>query len=58
MAVGNSGRVVIEMHPDEKAKLHKRLKKQGKSLRQWFLEKVDDDFPDLLSEKPQRDEGP
>ena len=56
MAVGTSGRVVIEMSPDEKAELHKRLRKQGKSLRQWFLEKIDDDFPDLLNTKPQRDE--
>lgn len=44
------------MSPDEKAELHKRLRKQGKSLRQWFLEKIDDDFPDLLNTKPQRDE--
>lgn len=56
MAVGKSGRLVIEIPPEDKAKLHKAIRKRGKTLRQWFLEKVDDDFPELLGSKPEREE--
>ena len=49
MAVGKSGRVVIEIDPELKEQLHKEIKMQGKTLKEWFEEKVKQDFPNLKS---------
>jgi hypothetical protein len=51
MAVGKSGRVVIEIDPELKEQLHKAIKMQGKNLKEWFEEKVSQDFPDLVKKK-------
>ena len=48
MAIGKSGRVVIEIDPTLKEQLHKAIKMQGKTLKEWFEEKVADDFPELI----------
>lgn len=48
MAIGKSGRVVIEIDPTLKEQLHKAIKMQGKTLKEWFEEKVSDDFPELI----------
>lgn len=40
MPVGPSGRVVIEIDPELKRELHAVLEEDGVSLKQWFLECV------------------
>ena len=47
MAVGKSGRVVIETDPKFKEKLHLAVKKKGMSLKEWFEMKAVQDFPEL-----------
>jgi hypothetical protein len=42
MAVGQSGRIVIEMDPAQKQALHAALARDGLSLKQWFLDRVDE----------------
>lgn len=50
MSIGNSGRLVIEIEPELKKKLHAVLRKEGTNLKAWFLENVDQ----LLAEKGQQ----
>lgn len=38
MAVGNSGRIVIEIEPELKQHLHRALQQQGLTLKDWFVE--------------------
>ena len=47
MAIGNSGRVVIDLTPEQKKAIHEAIKNDGKNLKQWFLEKVKNDFPTI-----------
>jgi hypothetical protein len=42
MAVGRSGRIVIEIDPEQKQELYAALEEDGSSLKQWFLERVDE----------------
>jgi len=42
MSIGNSGRVVIEMEPEQKKQLHAVLRLEGKNLKSWFLEHVEE----------------
>ena len=49
MSVGKSGRIVIEIEPELKHELHSILKEEGKNLKSWFLENVDQ----YLSERGQ-----
>lgn len=42
MSIGNSGRVVIEMEPEQKRQLHAILRLEGKNLKSWFLEHVEE----------------
>jgi hypothetical protein len=51
MAVGKSGRIVIEVDPKLKEELHKSIKMKGMNLKEWFTEKVAQDFPELLEKK-------
>ena len=37
MAVGSSGRVVIEVNPELKHQLHELLRRRGSNLRTWFI---------------------
>lgn len=41
MAVGTSGRIVIEVEPELKKELYEVLQKEGKSLKQWFTENAE-----------------
>lgn len=41
MAVGNSGRIVIEIDPKRKARIYAALKTRGLTLREWFLLKAE-----------------
>jgi len=47
MAIGKSGRVVIDLTPEQKKAIHEAIKKDGKNLKQWFLEKVKEDYPEI-----------
>jgi len=49
MAIGNSGRIVIDLAPEQKKLIHTAIRAQGKNLRQWFLEHVEKDFPDMIN---------
>jgi hypothetical protein len=51
MAIGKSGRVVIELDPKLKEELHKSIKMKGMNLKEWFAEKIAQDFPELLGKK-------
>ncbi|WP_018276024.1 hypothetical protein WKI13_02250 [Teredinibacter turnerae] len=42
MSIGNSGRIVIEIEPDLKRQLHAVLRLEGKNLKSWFLENVEE----------------
>ena len=42
MAIGSSGRIVIEINPEIKQALYKQLKTEDLHLKEWFLEHVDD----------------
>lgn len=37
MAVGSSGRIVIEVNPELKQELHEQLRLNGTNLKEWFL---------------------
>ena len=38
MSVGASGRVVIEIDPDLKRELYQSLTREGKTMKDWFVE--------------------
>lgn len=40
MAVGPSGRIVVEIDPELKQELYAALEQDGVNLKQWFLERV------------------
>jgi hypothetical protein len=42
MARGQSGRVVLEIDPAVKRALHARLASEGRTLKDWFLERAQD----------------
>ena len=42
MAVGSSGRVVIEMNPELKQQLHELLRRRGTNLKEWFVIQASD----------------
>lgn len=54
MAIGKSGRMVIEIDAEVKRELHSQIKKKGMTLKEWFESKVKEDFPELkeILEKP------
>lgn len=41
MAVGKSGRIVIEIEPELKRELYDALRMEGKGLKEWFLENTE-----------------
>jgi hypothetical protein len=38
MAIGKSGRVVLEVDPELKQRLYSELALEGKTLKDWFIE--------------------
>ena len=42
MAVGRSGRIVIEIDPEQKQELYAALDEDGTNMKQWFLERVEE----------------
>ena len=49
MAIGTSGRIVIEIDPEMKQELYSVLEGKGLNLKKWFLGQVDE----LLEDKSQ-----
>jgi uncharacterized protein (DUF1778 family) len=47
MAIGTSGRIVIDLTPEQKKAIHMAIQAQEKNLKQWFLEHAGNDFPHL-----------
>lgn len=48
MAIGKSGRLVIEIDAETKKELHRLVKKRGMTMKEWFESKVKQDFPELF----------
>lgn len=46
MPVGQSGRIVIEIDPELKQELYAALEDDGVTLKQWFLERVEEHLRD------------
>ena len=46
MAVGSSGRVVIEIDPGLKRELYATLSRDGVTLKDWFLKRVNEQLKD------------
>lgn len=46
MAVGRSGRLVIEIDPELKKELYAALEEDGVSLKRWFLDRVEERLKD------------
>jgi hypothetical protein len=42
MARGKSGRIVLEIDPSRKAELYYALKRDGSTLKDWFLRQVEE----------------
>lgn len=42
MSIGTSGRVVIEIPPEIKRELHAALCRDGQTLKQWFMLRVEE----------------
>lgn len=40
MSRGNSGRIVLEINPDLKRRLHAAVAGEGRSLKDWFVEQA------------------
>ncbi len=41
MSVGTSGRIVLEIDPEQKQELYQALKKDNLNMKGWFLKQVD-----------------
>ncbi len=41
MSVGTSGRIVLEIDPEQKQELYQALKKDDLNMKKWFLKQVD-----------------
>lgn len=45
---GESGRIVLEIDPKTKKKLYTKVNKNGLTMKDWFLAKAEQDFPELF----------
>lgn len=52
MAVGTSGRIVVEFDPSIKKSLHEAIKKEGMNFKEWLEKKAREDFPEVFNVKP------
>lgn len=50
MAIGSSGRLIIELDPEVKKKLHAAVKRSGMTMKEWFEEKAQKDFPEAFKD--------
>ena len=54
MAIGNSGRLIIELDPEVKKKLHAAVKRSGLTMKEWFEVKAREDFPEAYNQKDKK----
>lgn len=54
MSIGSSGRIVIEVPADKKRHLYSELSKRGLSLKDWFLDQVNDYLRSNIDTTPQK----
>jgi hypothetical protein len=48
MARGSSGRIVIEVSPELKARLYLGLEHEGKTLKEWFIQNAERFVTDIF----------
>lgn len=48
MSIGDSGRIVIEIEPDVKRALHATLGRNGQTLKNWFVVRVEEYLNDNI----------
>jgi predicted Rossmann fold nucleotide-binding protein DprA/Smf involved in DNA uptake len=60
MPVGRSGRIVVDLDPELKQRLHARLRSEGRDFRGWLLERVQEylDAPRARVEAPRNIDEP
>ena len=46
MAIGDSGRIVLEIKPELKRKLYSTLALENKTLKEWFIEAAEQHIDD------------
>lgn len=51
MAVGTSGRIIIDLDPSMKKEIYQKLKSEGLTMKEWFEQKAKADFPELFKVK-------
>lgn len=51
MAVGTSGRVIIDLDPKLKKEIYQKLKSEGLTMKEWFEKKAKSDFPEIFKGK-------
>lgn len=52
MAIGDSGRIVIEIDPEDKKALHYNLRKRGLNVKAWLLKKASEEGLLQREDKP------
>ncbi|EKO3591694.1 hypothetical protein P0F03_002373 [Vibrio metschnikovii] len=45
---GESGRIVLEIDPKVKKQLYSKINRDGKTMKDWFLQKAEEEFPELF----------
>ncbi|MDD9177460.1 hypothetical protein [Aliivibrio sp. A6] len=43
-----SGRIVLEIDPKLKKGMYKKINRDGKTMKDWFLQKAEEEFPELF----------
>lgn len=61
MAIGGSGRVVLEIDPQLKRRLHSAVALEHKSLKDWFIQRAEEYLqnqqqPSLFGSRPAKSE--
>lgn len=56
MAIGSSGRLIIELDPEVKRKLHAAVKRSGLTMKEWFEIKAKEDFPGIYKDQMKKKE--
>ena len=64
MAIGSSGRIVIEVEAELKQALHQALRQNGSNLKEWFVDKAveflrehENQLPLSVDGEPERYQG-
>lgn len=58
MSRGPSGRIVVEIDPDLKARLYERLEADGATFKMWLLRQIEALLADPLESRPRPSPDP